>query len=181
MTNEEKNSIKDQIKDLRNEIDDKKRFKKSLKKEYSAQRHGDLDEEIYYLETKIRTLKSKLNESYEKYTFRNLLEEVLEEVINEEVLTEAKISELLQKDAKLLTKSELNQLAKFKYNLSLRGRENRPRPKSTDTTDRGNSFYKRYDEHEKKYRDLEQKIDQKLRAAGHRGGVSISSSSGYYR
>jgi hypothetical protein len=116
------------------------------------------------------------NEEY-KMTFKDLLEEV----INEEVLTEAKISELLQKDAKLLTKSELNQLAKFKYNLSLRGRENRPRPKSTDMTDRGNSFYKRYDEHEKKYRDLEQKIDQKLSAAGHRGGVSISSSSGYYR
>jgi len=102
-----------------------------------------------------------------KMTFKDLLEEVL----NEELLIEAKVSDLLKKDAKSLTKSEINQLAKFKYNIMNRESDTRPGYAKGEEAQK---------EHYKKYKEIANAIEQKLRAAGHDSGV-VASSRGYYR
>jgi len=97
-----------------------------------------------------------------EYTFKDLVEEVIEE---------AKISDLMKKPAHLLTQSEKNRLAKFKYNLA--NRESNTRPPYSKGEEA-------YEKHKKKYKDVGDKVEDKVKKAGGQLGV-IASHNGYYR
>jgi cytochrome c556 len=102
----------------------------------------------------------KIGDDMMKMKIKQLFEEVLKDESEftpeeQQLLDEAKISDLMKKDSSMLTKSEKNRLAKFKANLNTRESENM---KWKDEED----YKKRAD----KYKNAKDKVGEKAGQSG---------------